>query len=133
MNAYWEKAGGEDFLPGTASATDRWVRASYYLKTMKKQEDRPLALATVFSLIRGVSAPVGGASGVETLWRTVADHDAKTYYFDSAVSPNVFWIDLNKVDLQPGAKAKTLKVSTDNPLAGEVSSQLKEAKPFEFL
>ncbi len=133
LNAYWEKAGGENFLPGTASATDRWVRASYYLKTMKKQEDRPLALATVFSLIRGVSAPVGSASGVETLWRTVADHDAKTYYFDSAVSPNVFWIDLNKVDLKPGAKAMTLKVSKDNPLAGEVSSQLKEAKPFEFL
>ena len=69
----------------------------------------------------------------ETLWRTVADHDAKTYYFDSAVSPNVFWVDLNKVDLKPGAKAKTLKISKDNPLAGEVSSQLKEAEPFEFL
>ena len=100
---------------------------------MKKQEDRPLALATVFSLIRGVSAPVGSASGVETLWRSVADHDAKTYYFDSAVSPSVFWVDLNKVDLQPGAKTMTLSVSKDNPLAGEVSSQFEEAEPFEFL
>lgn len=133
LNAYWEKAGGENFLPGTASATDRWVRASYYLKTMKKQEDRKLALATVFSLIRGVSAPISSSSGVETLWRTVADHDAKTYYFDSAISPSVFWIDLKKVDLKPGAKAKTLKISKDNPLAGEVSSQLQEAEPFEFL
>jgi len=133
LNAYWEKAGGENFLPGTTSATDRWVRASYYLKTMKKQEDRKLALATVFSLIRGVSAPISSASGVETLWRSVADHDAKTYYFDSAISPSVFWIDLKKVDLKPGAKAKTLKISKDNPLAGEVSSQLQEAEPFEFL
>ena len=133
LNAYWETAGGENFLPGTASPTDRWVRASYYLKTMKQQEDRRLALATVFSLIRGVSAPVGSANGVETLWRTVADHDAKTYYFDSAISPSVFWIDLNKVDLTPGAKAMTLKVSKDNPLAGEVSSQLREAEPFDFL
>ena len=38
LNAYWEKAGGENFLPGTASATDRWVRASYYLKTMKNRK-----------------------------------------------------------------------------------------------
>jgi len=133
LNAYWEKAGGEKFLPGTASATDRWVRASYYLKTMKKQEDQKLALATVFSLIRGVSAPISSANGVETLWRTVADHDARTYYFDSAVSPNVFWVDLNKIDLKPGAKVMTLKVSKDRPLAGEVSSQFEEAEPFEFL
>jgi choloylglycine hydrolase len=133
LNAYWEEAGGENFLPGTASATDRWVRASYYLKTMKKQEDRQLALATVFSLIRGVSAPVSSANGVETLWRTVADHDAKNYYFDSVISPSVFWIDLNKVNLTPGAKAMTLKVSKDRPLAGEVSSQFEEAEPFEFL
>jgi choloylglycine hydrolase len=133
LNAYWEEAGGENFLPGTAAATDRWVRASYYLKTMKKQEDRRLALATVFSLIRGVSAPVSSANGVETLWRTVADHDARTYYFDSVISPSVFWIDLKKVDLQPGAKAMTLKVSKDRPLAGEVSSQFEEAEPFEFL
>ena len=92
-----------------------------------------MALATTFSLIRGLSPPIGSANGVETLWRTVADHDARTYYFDSAVSPNVFWVDLNKVDLKPGAKTKTLKISKDKPLAGEVSSQLKEAEPFEFL
>jgi len=45
----------------------------------------------------------------------------------------VFWVDLKKCNLKPGAKAKTLVISKDNPLAGEVSSQLKEAEPFEFL
>ena len=133
LNAYWEKAGAGNFLPGSASATDRWVRAAYYLKTLKNQEDRRLALATTFSLIRALSPPIGSANGVETLWRTVADHDAKAYYFDSAIFPSVFWVDLNKVDLKPGAKAMTLKISKDKPLAGEVSSQLKEAEPFEFL
>ena len=93
-----------------------------------------MALGTVFSLIRAVGIPiVDEATHAQTLWRSVADHDAKTYYFDSAVSPSVFWIDLNKVDLQPGAKAMTLKVSKDNPLAGEVSSQFEEAERFEFL
>lgn len=137
LNAYWEKA-GDKFLPGTLSATDRYVRLSYLLKTVEKSEDRHKALATAFSLIRAVSAPIGMTSSSrpmtpDTLWRTVADHDAKTYYFDSAVSPNVFWIDLNKVDLNPGANTKTLKISKDKPLAGEVSSQLKDAEPFEFL
>jgi len=117
----------------TNSRLGKQVRAAYYLKTLKNQEDPRLALATTFSLIRGLSPPIGSANGVETLWRTVADHDAKTYYFDSAISPSVFWIDLKKVDLKPGTKAKTLKISKDNPLAGEVSSQFKEAEPFKFL
>jgi choloylglycine hydrolase len=63
----------------------------------------------------------------------VSDHSAKTYYFDSATSPTVFWVDLNKVDLRRGAKTRTLKVSTGRPLSGEVSSQFEEATPFEFL
>jgi len=138
LNNYWDKIGGANFLPGTFSATDRYVRLNYLLKTVENYEDRQLALATAFSLIRGISPPIGMTSpsrpmSAETLWRTVADHDAKTYYFDSAVSPSVFWIDLNKVDLKPGAKTKTLVISKDKPLAGEVSSQLKEAEPFKFL
>jgi choloylglycine hydrolase len=63
----------------------------------------------------------------------VADQDAKTYYFDSAISPSVFWVDLNKVNLKPGAKAMKLVPSKNKPLAGEVSSEFKEAEPFEFL
>jgi choloylglycine hydrolase len=132
LDTYWEKAGGANFLPGTISPADRYVRLSYWLKTLPNYEDRSKALATAFSLIRGVSVPIGSPVG-QTLWRTVADHDAKTYYFDSASFPSVFWVDLNKVDLKPGAKVKTLKISKDNPLAGEVSSQFKEAEPFEFL
>ena len=138
LNAYWDKIGGEKFLPGSGSAADRYVRLSYLLKTVENYEDRHLALASAFSLIRGVSVPIGMASPdrpmfPETLWRTVADQDTKTYYFDSALFPSVFWVDLKKCNLKPGAKAKTLVISKDNPLAGEVSSQLKEAEPFEFL
>jgi len=138
LNAYWDKIGGDKFLPGTGSAADRYVRLSYFLKTVENYEDPKKALATAFSLIRGVSVPIGMTSASrpmspETLWRTVADHDTKIYYFDSALFPSVFWVDLNKVDLKPGAKVKTLAISKDNPLAGEVSSQLKEAKPFEWL
>jgi hypothetical protein len=40
-----------------------------------------------------------------TLWRTLIDHDAKRYYFDSVINPSVIWVNLDKVDLKPGAKA----------------------------
>ena len=33
LNHYWDKIGGANFLPGTGSATDRYVRLSYLLKT----------------------------------------------------------------------------------------------------
>jgi penicillin V acylase-like amidase (Ntn superfamily) len=135
---YWKRAGGDNFLPGTLSPTDRLVRLDYMQNRLRKFEDQNMALASVFSLARYISPPIGMNSpehpmSAITLWRTVSDHSARTYYFDSAVSPSVFWLDLNKVDLQPGAKVMTLKVSKDRPLAGEVSSQFEEAEPFEFL
>ncbi len=135
---YWKKVDGDKFLPGTLNPTDRLVRLDYMLNRLQKFEDQNMALASVFSLMRNISPPIGMNSPENpmssiTLWRTVSDHNARTYYFDSAVSPSVFWIDLNKVDLQPGAKVMTLKVSKDRPLAGEVSSQFEEAEPFEFL
>jgi penicillin V acylase-like amidase (Ntn superfamily) len=68
-----------------------------------------------------------------TLWRSVADQDAKRYYFESAVLPAVFWVDLDKVDLKPGASPKMIAIERGKPLAGEVSAHLKEAKPFKWL
>jgi penicillin V acylase-like amidase (Ntn superfamily) len=135
---YWKRVDGDTFLPGTLSATDRLVRLDYMLNRLQKFEDQNMSLASVFSVIRNISPPIGMNSpkypmSSITLWRTVSDHNARTYYFDSAVHPSVFWVDLKKVNLKPGAKTMTLKVLKDKPLAGEVSSQFKAAEPFKFL
>jgi hypothetical protein len=43
-----------------------------------------------------------------TLWRTVADTGAKRYFYESALSPSVFWVDLNKLDLSTLGKTMQL-------------------------
>jgi len=138
LTAYWDLIGGNNMLPGTISAADRFVRLSYNLKSSPKFKDRDLAVAAVFSQMRAIGVPLGMADPnhpniSSTLWRTVSDHDAKRYYFESAILPAVFWVDLAKVDLKPGASPKVIKIERGKPLAGEVSSHFKEAKPFEWL
>lgn len=138
LNAYWEQVGGEHSLPGTISAADRFVRATYNLKASPKFKENDLAVASVFSQMRAVSVPLGMTDRTRpniamTLWRTVADQKAKVYYFESAIFPSVCWIDMNKVDLAEGAKPRTIAIERGQPLAGEISSSLKTSEPFKWL
>lgn len=138
LDTYWKLIGGDKFLPGTISAADRFARLSYNLRASPKFKDRDLAVASAFSQIRAVSVPIGMSDPKHpnissTLWRTVADDDAKRYYFESAVFPAVFWVDLAKVDFKTGAAPMMLAIERDKPLAGEVSAQFKEAQPFKWL
>jgi penicillin V acylase-like amidase (Ntn superfamily) len=138
LNTYWQNIGGSQFLPGTISAADRFVRTTHYLKLSPNYKDPELALASVFSQIRMVSAPLGMADEKNpniamTLWRTVADHKARIYYFESAVFPAVSWIDMSKVDFSEGAKPKMVRAERGKPLAGELSETLKPAEPFKWL
>jgi penicillin V acylase-like amidase (Ntn superfamily) len=138
IDAYWNLIGGKNFLPGTISAADRFVRASYDLKTSPKFKNRREAVAAVFSQMRSVGVPLGMSDPDKpnissTLWRTVIDQDAKRYYFDSVINPSVIWVDLDKVDLKPGAKPMKLKLGVPGNLGGEVSSKFEAAQPFKFL
>ena len=138
LNAYWEKLGGNSFLPGTISAADRFVRVSYNLNASPKYKDSNLALASVFSQMRAVSVPLGMADPnrpniAMTLWRTVADQEAKIYYFESVVFPAVSWIDMNKVDLTEGASPKVIPIERGKAIAGELSGALKPSEPFKWL
>ena len=58
---------------------------------------------------------------------------ALRYYFDSVINPSVIWVDLDKVDLSPGAKPMTLRVGVPDTLGGEVSAQFEPVEPFKFL
>lgn len=138
LDAYWKLIGGNKFLPGTISAADRFVRLSYSLEASPKFKDRDLAVASAFSQIRAISVPLGMSDPKHpnissTLWRTVTDDDAKRYYFESVVFPEVFWVDLAKFDLKPGASPMMLAVERGRPLGGEVSAHFQKAKPFAWL
>lgn len=138
IDTYWTGIGGSTFLPGTNRAADRFVRASYFLSASPKFEDKRTALASVASMTRAVSVPVGVKDPSKpniatTQWRTYADQDAKRYYYDSVFNPGLFWVDLDKLDLSEGAVTKKLDLTSFPILAGEVSGSFEDAKPFKFL
>lgn len=150
LNEYWKKIGGLTFLPGTNQAPDRFARASFLINAIPKNLDPSVitsvpdqkfhnqAIASVLGVIRGVSVPLGITTPDQpnissTRWRIVADHKNKVYYFDSATSPNVFWIPIAELDLQEGASVKKLPLTDGQIYAGNAIKHLESAKPFEFM
>jgi choloylglycine hydrolase len=140
LNAYWQQIGGTGMLPGTNRSADRFARASFYINAIPKSEDPVVALASVFSVIRNVSVPYGITTPDQpnissTRWRTVADHKRRLYFFESALTPNTFWVDLNKVDFAVGAQVLKLDLGRDqrNVFAGDALGQFQPSAPFAFL
>lgn len=140
LNTYWQQIGGTVMLPGTNRSADRFARASFYINAIPKSEDPVVALASVFSVIRNVSVPYGITTSDQpnissTRWRTVADHKRRLYFFESALTPNTFWVDLNKVDFAVGAQVLKLDLGRDqrNVFAGDALGQFQPSAPFAFL
>ncbi|HEJ9638385.1 linear amide C-N hydrolase [Proteus mirabilis] len=140
LNSYWQQIGGTVMLPGTNRASDRFARASFYINAIPKSQSSKKSLASVFGVIRNVSVPYG-LSTVEspeissTRWRTVADHKNQLYFFESALSPNTFWVDLKQIDFsKETGKVMMLALGQEQSTiySGDASSQFKPVKPFKF-
>lgn len=144
LNTYWETIGGQTMLPGTNRASDRFVRASYYMNSVIKPTDSVEALATALSVIRSVSVPVGittpGQPNIAaTQWRTMSDQKNGVYYFESAFSPYLFWVELKNLNFAPGSPVRKLSLTENSQLlvdgkfvSGEVSRHFQAASPFAF-
>ncbi|MEI7703185.1 MAG: linear amide C-N hydrolase [Deltaproteobacteria bacterium] len=150
LNAYWQSIGGLTFLPGTDRAADRFARASFllgaiprsadgnYISAVPDQKFQFQALASVLGVLRSVGVPLGittpGQPNISsTIWRTVSDQRRLVYYFDSATSPTVFWVQIADLDLREGAPVKKLQVAGGRLYSGNVANRFEKAKPFEFL
>ncbi|MDP1880176.1 MAG: linear amide C-N hydrolase, partial [Parachlamydiaceae bacterium] len=131
-------------------AADRFARASFLIKSIPKEATSNYisavpqhtyinqAVASVMGVIRSVSVPLGITTPGEpniasTLWRVVSDQKNKTYFFDSATSPNTFWVPLADLDFNENAPVKRLITSSGKVYAGNVAKDFEEAKPFVFL
>ncbi|WP_017348633.1 linear amide C-N hydrolase [Pantoea sp. A4] len=141
MEEYWKEVGGTVMLPGTNRAADRFARASFYVNAIPKTESAVEAVASTFSVIRNVSVPYGISTPDQpnissTRWRTVADQKRRLYFFESALTPNVFWTDLNKIDFS-AATGKVMKLdlgpNQTHIYSGMANASYKEATPFKFL
>jgi penicillin V acylase-like amidase (Ntn superfamily) len=138
LNKYWEQIGGLTFLPGSNRAADRFARASFFINVIPKTDHSENAVASVLSVIRGVSVPLGittpGQPNIaSTIWRTLYDQKNKVFYFDSATSPTVFWVPLTEMDFNEGAPVKTLELVGGKTYNGNAAAQFRKATPFEFL
>lgn len=138
INGYWENIPGTMVLPGTNRAADRFVRASYYIDAIPQTTNVREAIASVFSVIRNCSVPFGISSATEpnissTRWRSVADQKNLTYFFETVLTPNTFWVDLKKLDFSSTASVRKLDLSHNKTYDGEVSKDFINAKPFTFL
>jgi choloylglycine hydrolase len=150
LNAYWQEIGGLTFLPGTNRAADRFARASFlieaiptdtapaYISAVPDHTYANQAVASVLSVMRSVSVPLGvttpGQPNIaSTLWRTVADHKNKVYFFDSSTSPNTFWVPLTDLDFSPGAPVKKLKLAGGKIHSGNAAADFVPAEPFTFM
>jgi choloylglycine hydrolase len=117
-------------LPGGIQAEERFVRAAYTLKYLPKTNAAPEAVASMMSLVNNVSVPFGspyaGVSGTYPTWyRSIIDPDARIYYVQTTITPNTFWVEMDKLDMSAARKLPIF----DPELMGEVSADFKEAKP----
>jgi len=140
MEEYWKEIGGTVFLPGTNRASDRFARASFYINAIPNDESPDLALASVFSVIRNVSVPYGittpGQPNISsTRWRTVSDHTRLIYFFESAITPNTFWVNMKEIDFSEHGQVMKLDLGPNQSrvYAGNVVKYFKAAAPFRFL
>jgi choloylglycine hydrolase len=141
LNDYWKQIGGTVMLPGTNRAADRFVRASFYINALPKADDVNRAIAAVFSVTRNVSVPYGLNTYEEpnissTRWRTLIDHGRRLYFFESALTPNIFWVDLKTIDFSAATgTVRKLDLGPDqaHTFSGDATKQFKPATPFKFL
>lgn len=138
ITTYWNSVGGQNFLPGTNRAADRFARVSWMLNAVPPGQKPDPSVAEVMSLVRAISVPLGMQDPTQpniaaTRWRTTADVNAGRYFFDNVHTPSVFWVDINKLDLKAGAPSLKLDLQGNRVLSGEVSKEFKPAEPFKWL
>jgi len=137
LNEYWQQINGTVMLPGTNRASDRFARASFYIKAIPQTEDTRIAVGSVFSVIRNCSVPFGISSETEpnissTRWRSVSDQKNLVYYFETVLTPNTFWVDIKNADFKEGASVKKLSVEKNETYSGDAMKSFVDSKPFKF-
>jgi choloylglycine hydrolase len=123
--------GGRLAMPGDIDPMSRFVRASSYVRTLPPPASAGQAVALLAGVLHNVSVPFGaldtsGSESVDawpTRWGTISDLTHKVYYVMPVNSPNVFWLDLARLN---AASGEILVLDPyDVRLNGEVSGRLK--------
>jgi penicillin V acylase-like amidase (Ntn superfamily) len=113
-------------LPGNVNAVDRFQRAAYYSGLLPTPTSRREGVAAVMAIMRNVSVPFGAPYGefgiYNTEYRTVTDLTHRTYFFELTTSPNVIWVEMDRLAFDEGSP--TLVVDPyDDTLVGDVTDR----------
>ena len=138
LERYWKAIGGSTMLPGTNRASDRFARLSYYINEATQTSDPRRAVATVFSVMRNVSVPIGikvpGQPNIaDTLWLTVSDQKNKVYFYQDTNSPSILWTDLKQIDFGEGSGPRKLQLDGNPDIGGNQTNGFRPAALFSFL
>jgi len=135
INNYWKAKGGGHTLPGTVSSPDRYVRADFFIRHVARTSDPDLGATICRTVLMNACVPytytVEDAPNISsTQWRSLANTRDKRYYFEQVTNNGLWYVDLNKCDLKPGAPVLKLTVSEAGNYTGEANKHLKRSKPF---
>src|SRR5262245_42202468 len=150
IEKYWKGVDPLTCLPGSINAADRFARVSFLVNAIPTRLDpntikavpgatyENQAALSVLSVVRSIGVPLGITHPTKpnissTLWRTVWDQKDKVLFFDSATSPNTFWVPLAELDFSKGAPVMKLTVAGGRVYAGNAASKFEPAKPFAFM
>lgn len=134
--------GGEQPLPGSTLASDRFARASYYSSRLPAPASQVEAIASMFSVIRNAAQPFripdpGKPDASQTIWQVVLDLTNKRYVYESTTRPNIVWVDLADLDFSEGSPQLKLdligELAVQGGIAGNVADKFADKGPMTFL
>lgn len=127
-------------LPGESDTKSRFTRAYFFLKNLPGPTNEREAVAYLMSVLRNVSQPFGipDEDAIRkvvrpTWWRSVINLKDRVYYFETAVSPSLIWVELDRIRGGKGKFSKKLDLTENLDQTGDVSKRFKVAKPFEWV
>jgi penicillin V acylase-like amidase (Ntn superfamily) len=131
----FSKPSSDTPLPGNVKATDRFQRAAYYAAMLPEPKNEREAMSGVLAIARNVSVPFGapyaGFGIYNTEYRTAINLTNRRYFFELTTTPNVIWVDLNRLALKSGSPV--LMLDPDKfELSGDVTKKLKKQKKSPF-
>lgn len=138
----YQGLGGDEALPGTCNAADRFARALYYVENQEQPRTNLQAIAAMFSIIRNAAQPFrtpepGKPDASQTLWQTVSDLTNLRYVFESTTRPNTVWVDLPELDFSEGSGEAKLdlinNLAVEDGLSGNVTRKFKKHRKFHIV
>lgn len=134
--------GGDQPIPGSTLASDRFARASYYADRLPEPSSQVEAIASMFSVIRNAAQPFripdpGKPDASQTIWQVVLDLTNKRYVYESSTRPNIVWVDLADLDFSEGSPQLKLdligRLAVQGGIAGNVADKFEDKGAMTFL